>query len=166
MSKIGIYYGSSTGTTQGIAEEIAKRLNVNSADVHDVFKANADFSGYDTVIFGSSTLGLGDLQDDWETFIDKVKGANLEGKKVALFGCGDSSSYSDTFCDAVGKIYNSIKNKGCQVIGKVSTEGYTYDSSEALVDGQFVGLLIDNDNESIMTDQRLATWIEDLKKAI
>lgn len=166
MSKIGIYYGSSTGTTQEIAEEIAKRLNVNSADIHDVFKANADFSVYDTVIFGSSTLGLGDLQDDWENFIDKVKVANLEGKKVALFGCGDSSVYSDTFCDAVGKIYNSIKNKGCQVIGKVSTEGYTYESSEALVDGQFVGLLIDNDNESNMTDQRLATWIEDLKKAI
>lgn len=166
MSKIGIYYGSSTGTTQEIAEEIAKRLNVNSADVHDVFKADADFSVYDTVIFGSSTLGLGDLQDDWENFIDKVKVANLEGKKVALFGCGDSSVYSDTFCDAVGKIYNSIKNKGCQVIGKVSTEGYTYDSSEALVDGQFVGLLIDNDNESNMTDQRVATWIEDLKKAI
>lgn len=166
MSKIGIYYGSSTGTTKEIAEEIAKRLNVNSADVHDVYKASDAFSIYDTIIFGSSTLGLGDLQDDWETFIDKVKGGNLEGKKVALFGCGDSSSYSDTFCDAIGKIYNSIKNKGCQVIGKVSTEGYTYDSSEALVDGQFVGLLIDNDNESNMTDRRLATWIEDLKKAI
>lgn len=166
MSKIGIYYGSTTGNTQDVAEDIAKRLGVDKADLHDVARAKADYSAYDVVIFGSSTLGLGDLQDDWEYYIDKVKAADLSGKKVALFGCGDSSSYSDTFCDAVGKIYETVKDKGCQLIGKVSTDGYTYDSSEALIDGQFVGLLIDNDNEPNLTDQRVAVWIDELKKEI
>jgi flavodoxin I len=166
MSKIGIYYGSTTGNTQEVAEDIAKKLNVDKADLHDVSKANADYSAYDVILFGSPTLGLGDLQDDWEDYIDKVKAADLSGKKVALFGCGDSSSYSDTFGDAVGKIYDAVKGKGCELIGKVSTEGYTYDSSEAVVDGQFVGLLIDNDNESSLTDQRIAMWTEDLKKVI
>ncbi|WP_029904033.1 flavodoxin FldA [Prevotella sp. 10(H)] len=166
MSKIGIYYGSTTGNTQEVAEEIAKKLNVDKTDLHDVSKANADYSAYDVVLFGSPTLGYGDLQDDWEDYIDKVKEADLNGKKVALFGCGDSSSYSDTFGDAIGKIYEVIKDKGCQLVGQVSTEGYTYDSSEAVVEGQFVGLLIDNDNESNMTDQRIALWTEDLKKVI
>lgn len=166
MSKIGIYYGSTTGNTQEVAEAIAKKLNIDKSDLHDVAKANADFSAYDTILFGSSTLGFGDLQDDWESYIDKLKGANLTGKKVALFGCGDSSSYSDTFCDAVGKIYQTIKNKGCEIIGNVSTDGYTYDDSEAAVDGKFVGLLIDNDNESDMTEGRISNWIEELKKAI
>ena len=166
MSKIGIYYGSTTGNTQEVAEDIAKKLNVDKADLHDVSKANTNYSAYDVILFGSPTLGLGDLQDDWEDYIDKVKTADLDGKKVALFGCGDSSSYSDTFGDAIGKIYEVIKDKGCQLIGKVSTEGYTYDSSESVVDGQFVGLLIDNDNESSLTDQRIAMWTEDLKKAI
>ncbi|MDU1889265.1 MAG: flavodoxin [Dysgonomonas sp.] len=166
MSKIGIYYGSTTGNTQEVAEEIAKKLNVNKSDIHDVANADADFSAYDVVLFGSSTLGLGDLQDDWEYYVDKVKKADLNGKKVALFGCGDSSSYSDTFGDALAKIYDEIKGKGCQLIGQVSTDGYTYDSSEAVVDGQFLGLLIDNDNESNLTDQRIAAWVEDLKKVI
>jgi flavodoxin I len=166
MAKIGIYYGSTTGNTQEVAEEIAKKLDVSKTDLHDVSNAKADFSAYDVLLFGSPTLGLGDLQDDWEYYIDKVKAANLDGKKVALFGCGDSSSYSDTFGDALSKIYDVIKDKGCQLIGKVSTEGYTYDSSESVVDGQFVGLLIDNDNEPGLTDQRIAVWIEDLKKAI
>lgn len=166
MAKIGIYYGSSTGNTQEVAEEIAKRLRVDKADIHDVSNADADFSPYDVLLFGSSTLGYGELQDDWEDFIGKVENADLEGKKVALFGCGDSISYSDTFGDAIGKIYAAIKSKGCQLIGQVSTEGYSYDSSEALVDGQFVGLLIDNDNESDLTVQRIALWTEDLKKEI
>ena len=98
--------------------------------------------------------------------VDDLEGADLNGKKVALFGCGDSSSYSDTFGDALGKIYEVIKNKGCELIGRVSVEGYTYDSSEAIVDGQFVGLLIDEDNESNLTDQRVALWLEDLRKKI
>jgi len=166
MANIGIYYGSTTGNTQDLAEKLAKALNVSSSDVHDVSSAAADFGTYDVVLFGSSTLGLGDLQDDWESFIDDVEKADLNGKKVALFGCGDSSSYSDTFGDAIGKIYEAIKNKGVKLIGQVSTEGYTYDSSEAVVDGRFVGLLIDEDNESDLTDQRVALWVEDLKKSV
>jgi flavodoxin I len=166
MAKIGIYYGSTTGNTQDLAERLAKSLGVASSDVHDVSSANADFSSYDVVLFGTSTMGMGDFQDDWEDYIDKVKSSDLNGKKVGLFGCGDSSSYSDTFGDALGKIYETIKNKGCQLIGRTSIEGYTFDSSEAIVDGRFVGLLIDEDNESDMTDQRVALWLEDLKKEI
>lgn len=166
MANIGIYYGSTTGNTQDLAEKLAKALDVSSSDVHDVSSSSADFGAYDVVLFGSSTLGLGDLQDDWESYINKVKNADLTGKKVALFGCGDSSSYSDTFGDALGKIYEAIKSKGITLIGQVSTEGYTFDSSEAVVDGRFVGLLIDEDNESDMTDQRVALWVDDLKKAV
>lgn len=166
MANIGIYYGSTTGNTQDLAEKLAKALNLNSSDVHDIAKSSADFSAYDVVLLGSSTMGLGDLQDDWESFIDEVKNADLNGKKIALFGCGDSSSYSDTFGDALGKIYEVIKNKGITLIGQTSTEGYTYDSSEAVVEGRFLGLLIDEDNESDMTDQRVALWVEDLKKSI
>ncbi|MDU1903401.1 MAG: flavodoxin [Dysgonomonas sp.] len=166
MANIGIYYGSTTGNTQDLAERIAKSLNVPSSNVFDISSANTDFSAYDVILFGSSTMGMGDLQDDWESYIDDLKGADLDGKKVGLFGCGDSSSYSDTFGDALGKIYEVIKNKGIQLIGRTSTEGYTYDSSEAIVDGQFVGLLIDEDNEPDMTDQRVALWIEEIKKVI
>ncbi|MFV0468383.1 MAG: flavodoxin, partial [Dysgonomonas sp.] len=160
MAKIGIYYGSDTGNTQTVAEQLAKALGVASSSIFDVNKASADFSGYDVLLFGTSTMGLGDLQDDWDGFLDKVKTADLSGKKVALFGCGDSASYSDTFCDGVGKIYEAIKNAGCEIIGQVSPEGYTYDSSEALVNGQFVGLLIDEDNESDQTAQRISLWVE------
>ncbi|WP_108822885.1 flavodoxin FldA [Dysgonomonas sp. Marseille-P4361] len=166
MTKIGIYYGSTTGNTQDVAEEIARKLNITKEDIHDVAKANVNFSPYDLILFGSSTMGFGDLQDDWEDYIDKVKDADLSGKKVALFGCGDSSSYSDTFGDAIGKIYQVIKDKGCQVIGHVETKGYTFDDSEAVIDNRFIGLLIDNDNESDLTDDRIDNWVTQLKNEI
>lgn len=163
MANIGIYYGTTTGNTQDVAEEIAKKLGVDKSNLHDVAKGDTDFSKYDVILFGSSTLGMGDLQDDWESYIDKLKKADLSGKKVALFGCGDSASYSDTFCDALGKIYNAIKDKGCQIIGQVSTDGYTFDESDSVVNGKFVGLALDQDNESDMTSERIDNWIAQLK---
>lgn len=166
MAKIGIFYGSDTGNTQTVAEKIGKALGVTKQDIFDVNKADTNFAEYDVLLFGTSTTGMGDIQDDWDNYLNKIKSSDLSGKKVGLFGCGDSVSYSDTFCDGVAKIYEVIKNKGCQLIGKTSTEGYTYDSSEALVDGQFVGLLIDEDNEPDQTDSRIALWVDDLKKAI
>ena len=166
MANIGIYYGTTSGNTQDLAERLAKALNVSSSDVHDVSSAGADFSSYDVVLFGSPTYGIGDLQDDWESFIDEVKKSDLNGKKVALFGCGDSASYADSFGDALGKLYEVIKTKGCQLIGRNPVEGYTYDSSEAIIDGLFAGLLTDEDNEPELTDQRVALWLGAVKKEI
>lgn len=166
MTKIGIYYGSSTGNTQNIAEIIAGRLGVPSSDVHDVTSASADFSGYDILLFGSSTWGIGDLQDDWEGFIGKVSNADLAGKKVAIFGCGDSASYSDSFCDAIGKIFHTVERKGCTIIGKVSDDKYSYNSSEAFIDGKLIGLPLDVDNESDKTDERINAWVNQLKAEI
>jgi flavodoxin I len=34
----------------------------------------------------------------------------------------------------------------------------------AVIDGMWVGLPIDEDNEYDMTDQRLTSWVEELKK--
>ncbi len=52
MKKIGIFYGSSTGTTQGIAETIASKLGVPASDVIDVSKMNADMvKEYEVLLF-------------------------------------------------------------------------------------------------------------------
>lgn len=166
MANIGIFYGTTSGTTQDVAEDIAKALGVDKNNLFDVAKATTDFSAYDLIIFGSSTYGMGDLQDDWESYIDDLKEADLTGKKVAIFGLGDSASYSDSFCDAMGKIYEVAKKKGAHVIGFTSTDGYSFDESEAAINDQFVGLALDNDNESDLTAERISRWAEDLKSQI
>lgn len=86
---------------------------------------------------------------------------------MALFGCGDSESYGDTFCDALGALYEGLKDSGCTFAGGgVSVDGYTFESSTAVVDGCFVGLAIDDVNESDLTDGRIGAWAEALKAEI
>lgn len=163
MNNTGIFYGSSGGNTKSVAKKIANRLGIGANNIHDVANAKAgDLAAYDLLLFGSSTWGLGDLQDDWEDFIGEVAKADLTGKKIALFGCGDSSSYADTFCDAMGKIYRAVEDK-VTVIGFTETAGYSFDDSEAVVDNRFVGLAIDEDNESRLTEERIDKWVSQLK---
>ncbi len=164
MKKIGIFYGSSTGNTEEVAKLIGEKLGLSSEDVHDIYRTKASPADYEILLFGSSPTGAGDLQDDWESFLVTLKSVNLDGKKVALFACGDSATFSDTFCDTMGKIYEALKSSGCEFIGTgVSTEGYSFDDSEAVIDDTFIGLPLDPDNEGNLTESRVDAWLEKLK---
>ena len=92
----------------------------------------------DNLILGTSTWGAGEVQDDWYDGIKVIKNSDLSGKTVALFGCGDSESYPDTFVGGMAEIYNAVKKAGANVIGAVATDGYTFDESESVVDDKFV----------------------------
>lgn len=165
MKTIGIFYGSSTGTTEDIAKRIAAKLGVDASNLYDVAKASpSDLAGYEVLMLGSSTWGAGDLQDDWYDFLAKIKKLDLSGKLVAIFGCGDSSSFSDTFCDAIGTIYTDLQATGCTFIGSVSIDGYSFDDSTAVIDGKFVGLPLDELNEDDQTNPRIDQWIDALKQ--
>lgn len=164
MKKTGIFYGSTTGTTESVARLIAEKLGVSPADVHDVSKLDAALAeSYEALILGTSTWGDGELQDDWYDGIKVLKNANLSGKTIALFGCGDSESYSDTFCDGMGILFEDLKDSGCTFVGAVSDSDYTYASSVAVADGKFVGLALDDVNESDRTAARVSAWTEMLK---
>ena len=148
------------GNTEGAAGLIASKLGIS--DVLNIANIDADkMNSYDKLICGTSTWGSGDLQDDWEGF--DFKGLNLSGKTVAVFGMGDSESYSDTYCGGMGKLAQNLKDAGANLVGAVSTEGYTFESSDAVVDGKFVGLALDNDNQEDQTEARIDAWIAEIK---
>ena len=44
MNKIGVFYGSTTGTTEDVAHRIAEKLNVPNGDIHDASKLNDELS--------------------------------------------------------------------------------------------------------------------------
>ncbi|WP_303911884.1 flavodoxin FldA [Bacteroides mediterraneensis] len=164
MKKTGIFYGSTTGTTESVARLIADKLGIAPADVHEVTQLNTALAeSYEALILGTSTWGDGELQDDWYDGLKVLQGAHLSGKIVALFGCGDSESYSDTFCDAMGLLYEGLKDSGCTFVGAVDDSGYTYSASVAATDGLFVGLALDDVNESDRTDDRVSAWAAQLQ---
>lgn len=164
MKRTGIFYGSSTGITEGIAHTIAQKLGVDSNDVHDAARLSAGMlDNYDALILGSSTWGCGELQDDWYDAVKVLCSADLGQKTVALFGCGDAESYPDTFCDAMGLLYEELKKTGCRFTGNhVATDDYSFTSSVAVVDGDFVGLALDETNESDKSDSRIEAWVKNL----
>lgn len=164
MKKTGIFFGSSSGTTESIANQIATLLNIPTTDIHNVASASpADLGKYEVLLLGSSTWGAGDLQDDWFDFLPKIKSLDLSDKLIGLFGCGDSASFSDTFCDALGTIYQELQGTGARFIGAVNADGYSFDASTAIIDNQFIGLPLDEMNEDNQTAERIESWIKQLK---
>lgn len=166
MKKIGIFYGSSTGTCEDLAYRIAEKTGVDKSCIYSADKVSAESAlQFDVLIIGTSTWGDGELQDDWYDGVKVLESQDLSGKLVALFGCGDSDSYPDTFCDGMGILYSDLKKTGCTFIGNhVSTDGYNFTSSISVEDGEFIGLALDEVNESDRTDDRMDEWVNELKK--
>lgn len=159
MKKIGIFYGSSTGNTAAVARKIARELAIGAADVHDVSKvAPSAVADYDLLLLGSSTWGDGEMQDDWQDFIAGLAAMDLSDKEIALFGEGDVTM-SDTFCNAVGELYDRLQDTGARFIGSFNVEGFEFDHSGAVRDeGRAVGLLLDDVNHADLTESRVRAW--------
>ena len=166
MKTIGIFYGSTTGTTEEVAGRIAEALGAGSENVFDVSQtAPSKVGEYDVLLFGSSTWGDGELQDDMHDFLDGVAALDLKGKQVAVFGCGDETM-SDTFCNAVGLMYGVLRKTGAEMIGAFNADGYDFSHSDSEVDGRIVGLVIDNVNHEDLTSGKISEWTDEIRRQI
>ncbi|ASM35615.1 flavodoxin FldA [Campylobacter sputorum subsp. bubulus] len=158
---IGIIYGSTLGNTEDVANKIANELGLECKVVNVSDIKPSDINAFDKLIIGSSTWNDGELQDDWESFdFDSLE---INGKTTAFFGTGDSQSYSDTFCNAMGILYETFKEKGANIVGQTDTSEYNFDESSAVIDNKFIGLALDIDNENDKTDERIANWVNLIK---
>jgi flavodoxin I len=167
MSKIGLFFGTQTGNTEAAAEMIQSALGGDSVvTLHDVAEADLDELGeYDCLIIGCPTWNIGELQSDWEGLYDELDALDFSGKKVAYFGVGDQIGYADNFQDAMGMLEEKISQLGGTTVGYWPTDGYEFEESKALRDGKFVGLALDEDNQSEMTEERVQAWTSQLKSA-
>lgn len=161
--RIGIFFGSSGGSTQAAANAIAKALGKERCTVRDIAACRpADLLGYDALVLGTCTLGLGDVQDDWESFLRKLKGTDMSGRPFACFGLGDQYTYSGTYVDGMAELHDAFVAAGAVPTGAWPTEGYEFDDSKAVREGMFVGLALDADNQSELTAGRIARWAAEL----
>ncbi len=175
MPRIGLFFASSTGNTRRIAKAIKKRFDDDTmADALNVNKATpALLASYSHLILGTSTLGGGQLPGlstdcmggGWEEFLPQLKEVDFSGKTIAIFGLGNQDKYPDEFVDAMGEIYHFVVARGAKVVGQWSTEGYDFIASKALVDDDFVGLVLDQENQKILTDARVQTWLTQIAPA-
>jgi flavodoxin I len=169
MAKVGIFFGSDTGNTRKVAKAIHKQLGEVADKPVNIQKATVDdLLAYDILILGSPTYGDGELpglssgnqNESWEEFLPTLAGADFSGKTIALYGLGDQVGYGDNFVDALGFLFDAFSDVGATFIGFTSTEGYDYNRSKGVFDDQFVGLVLDEDNQKELTDVRLNDWLD------
>jgi len=170
MSRIGLFFASSTGNTRRIAKMIKKRFDDDTmAEALNVNKANVELvSGYSHLILGTSTLGGGQLPGlstdcmggGWEEFLPQLKNVDFTGKTVALFGLGDQDKYPEEFVDALGEIYQFVVARGAKIVGTWPADDYNFITSKALINDEFVGLVLDQENQKALTEVRLDTWLK------
>lgn len=167
-NKIGLFFGSTSGATEGVAEQIAKKAKNYGAEV--VLQDVAELSDiyplleYDKLILGTSTWYFGEHQGDWEDIVENIPDdADFSGKTVAMFGLGDQEGYPEWFLDAMGMIAEELLSRGATMIGKWSVDGYEFDESKAVLEeGYFCGLAIDDDCQPKLTDKRVDAWLKEV----
>ncbi len=166
MASIGIFFASETGNTAEIARLIQQQyLPAGAADLYDLEIADAaDVDAYDSLIFGTSTMGCGDYPTSLEAFLPEFDEIDLSGKTVALFGLGDQYGYPGELADALGMLYEELRARGAELVGFWPTVGYDFEASRAdLGDGYFCGLVLDQDNQPQLTPHRLSAWVEAIR---
>lgn len=168
MAHIGIFFGTDTGRTRLVAKQIARKLGAAAATPVNIGRTTVeDFLAWDRLILGTPTLGQGELPglstglaaESWEEFLPRLAGHDLSGKVVALYGLGDQKKYPDEFVDALALISDVLVAGGAHLVGAWPTAGYEFNASQAVVDGHFLGLALDQINQALLSEERLDAWL-------
>ncbi|WP_136795706.1 flavodoxin [Desulfosediminicola ganghwensis] len=148
MARALVVYGSTTGNTEMVAGKISEVLGEKGVEVtvKNVFdtKVAELGNGYDLTVLGASTWGMEEIefQEDFEPFFEEMKSAELSTKKVALFGCGDSSY--EYFCGAVDELESLMEKLEAKVVNEP--------------------LRIDGDPEDVHSE--IEEWAEEVASAV
>lgn len=167
MAKIGLFFDTDTGNTRKVAKMISKYFDEDDIELKPIKKVEpADFENYAAFILGTPTLGEGELPENWAGFLPQLEAMNFSGKTIALFGLGDQEEYAHEFVDGLGILYETFEPLGARFIGFWPLDGYAFEISRAELDGEFVGLVLDQDNQSDLTAGRVESWIAQVKPAL
>lgn len=174
-AKIGIYFGTDTGRTRRIAKLIAQKLDgwadARAAAPLNINRATLDdFIAHEVLILGAPTYGDGELpglatglaQESWAEFLPRLAGLDMRHQTVALFGLGEQEKYGHEFVDALLLLHDAVVACGARVIGAWPVAGYSFKASQALIDGRFVGLALDQVTQPALSEDRIDAWLRQL----
>jgi flavodoxin I len=169
MSKVAVFFGPLKGSVNRVADKVKAALGEQNVVMVPVNQAtSADLEKYDKIIFGISTVGKETwdsnyANNDWSIFFPNISKVDFTGKTVAIFGLGDHITYASQFVNAMGILAKELLKKGAIIVGEVDPSGYEFEESEAIINGKFIGLPVDEDFEPELTDERIFNWINALK---
>ena len=166
MEAVGLFYATQTGNTETVAEVIAAATGLEATPIEEVDVG--DLAAYDGLIVGTPTWNTGADEfrsgTTWDDYLEDITDLDLKGTPVAVFGCGDQEGYADNFCDAIQEMHAAFTAAGASMLGQVDASGYEHAESKSEVDGKFLGLPLDEDNQGHQTEDRVNDWVTQLKK--
>ena len=121
-----ILYATNSGSTYEAAKVVRDTLNRHghSAGIKSVTNAGAeDIEEHDAIVFGSCTWQWknhegktidGQLPQHFHDFQKRIKGISFQGKRIAVYGLGDSS-YAD-YCAAADHLALFVKDNGGELV--------------------------------------------------
>ena len=165
MKKIAIVYSFNSTKSAKIAVKIGETFKNFAIENLNIESCKGDeFLRYDGYILSVPTWFDGELPNYWDEMLPSLENMKFNDKKFALFGLGDQKNYPENFCDAVGILADFLNKRGAKIIGYTSPEGYSFESSKALSNNLLCGLLLDQENQSKLTDGRLDNWVRQLEE--
>lgn len=165
MKKTAIIYSFNTNKTAKIAEQLKSAFNDDAVELVNAEDISVStFLSYEQLILGVPTWFDGELPNYWDEFVPEIEDMDLKGKLFALYGLGDQKGYPENFQDAIGIMAELLEGQGAEIVGFTSTDGYTFESSRAVRDNQFLGLAIDYETQGSKNKTRIPAWVETLKK--
>lgn len=165
MAKTGIFYSFNSNKTKLVAAKVIAEFGEDKIDIVNAETlTEEEFLGFDNYIMAVPTWFDGELPNYWDEFVPALEELDLKGKTFAIYGLGDQKGYPENFGDAIGIMAELVESRGGKVVGSTSIEGYTFESSRAIRDGKFIGMLIDQENQARLTKKRVADWVGGIKK--
>ena len=168
MKKAALIYWPKKGNVESTAAKLAAYFDKDAIDILNISDVDVSkLANYDFLIFGGSTIGADNWEDahtsKWYSFFEALKSVSLKGKTVAIYGLGDQVLYPEHFVDGMAVLRDELVKAGAKVIGQWPAEGYEHTDSKSLEDGYFIGLALDDDHQSELSNERIGKWIRILK---
>jgi flavodoxin I len=164
--KIAIVYSHSAKKTSQVAKEITALFDNKVVDFNvDTLDVNS-LASFDLLLLGAPSWFDGELPTYWDELVPAIEKTKFNKTKIAIFGNGDQVGYPENFGDAVGLLAEVFQNSGAKIIGQTSIEGYKFQSSKALENNQFLGLVLDFENQKSKNKTRIQDWVISIKEAL
>ncbi len=112
-----VAWASKTGNTATLAQRIVEVLGAKGVPAELVPAKDVDWDDLDrwsALVFGSPTYGAGDLHPDWDKPERKLRNVRLDGRKAAVFGCGNPRYVTPWW--AVDILESRLKNGGARLV--------------------------------------------------
>lgn len=164
MKKIGVFYGSTSGNTTAIVDEVEFYLKKEEYEVINVADGIKGIENYENLILITPTYGVGELQADWEAVSSDLRKIDFSNKRVGIIGLGNQFAFGESFVGAMRVLYDIVTQNNGTIVGMTKDEGYKYAETTAVIAGNFVGLAIDESNQGSQTPEKIKAWIDEISK--